>query len=101
MATYYKIDGLEMEVAPKNGKTFSYDELRAFVGYIIEIVLLPSGKSIVVHEEGKLINLPINRKATEAWKKEYPLEKYPHNNDALVVGDALIATREELESEDE
>ena len=100
MATYYKIDGLEMEVHPKNGKSFSYDELMAFVGYLVQIVPLPSGKSLVVHDEGKLINLPINRKATEEWKREYPIKQYPHNNDALVVGDALIATDKELSEEE-
>lgn len=101
MATYYKIDGLVMEVTPKNGKNFTYDELRAFVGYIVQIVPLPSGKSIVVHEEGKNINLPKNNRATEEWVKEYPIEKYPDNNDMLIAGDALIATEKELGDEED
>ena len=90
-ATYYKIDGYVTTVVPKNGKHFTYDELRLFVGERVEIVPMPSGDLMVVHEEGKLIGLPENRNATEVWKSEYPIEKYAGNNDELVVGDALVS----------
>lgn len=90
-AIYIKVDGMQKEVTPKNGKYFTYDEMQCFVGYMVEIVPLPSGKLMVLHEEGKLIGLLKNEKATDIWNKEYPIEKYPNNNDQLVVGDVLIA----------
>ncbi len=90
MPKYYKIDGYIADVMPKNRKHFTYDELRLFVGSIVQIVPMPSGKLMVIHEDGKLIGLPMNHKATEVWKEEYPIEKYPQNNDELIVGDALI-----------
>ena len=96
MPIYYKIDGYTAEVLPKNKKHFTYDELRLFVGSRIETVPLPGGKVIVVHEEGKLIGLPINRNATEEWKKAYPIKDYPHNNDELIAGDALITENKYL-----
>jgi hypothetical protein len=101
MATYYKTNGEVKEVSPKNGKWFSYDELKEFVGGLIEIVPLPSGKSVVVNEEGKMIGLEKNEKASEEWLKEYPYEKYPENNDGTIAGDALIATDQELEEPEE
>lgn len=104
MAIYYTLDGKFREVSPVNGKYFTYEELQNFVkdgdNTMIEIVPLPSGKSIVVNEEGKLIGLEINKLATEFWKIEYPLSKYPENNDELIVGNALVVEASELESEE-
>ena len=97
MAKLFLTSGLVLNVNPvKNKKSFSYEELRIFVEGMVEIVPLPSGKSIIVNEEGKCIGLPKNEKATEYWKEEYPIEKYPDNNDELIVGNALVATDEEL-----
>lgn len=102
MAIYYTTDGKFREVQPINGKFFTYEELQNFVkdgdNTMIEIVPLPSGKSIVVNEEGKLIGLPKNQLATDFWRIEYPLSKYPDNNDELIVGNALVVEPEELET---
>lgn len=100
MAKYYKTDGTVEDVKPQDGKTFSYKELQEFVGKdndrMIEIVPLPSGKVIIVNEEGKLIGLEKNEKATDYWKEEYPIEQYPGNNDELIVGNALVAEESEI-----
>lgn len=94
MAKLIKTDGTIQEVVPANGKVFSLKEMQDFVGKgkdrMVEIVPLPSGKDIVVNEEGKLIGLETNEVATKIWKEEYPLEKYPLNNDELIVGDVLL-----------
>ena len=103
MAKFYGVDGSIKEVKPKNGKFFSYEELQSFIKEgddgMVEIVPLPDGRSIVVNEEGKLIGLPENENASAVWRKLYPKEKYPHNNDELVVGNALIAREEEFEQD--
>lgn len=101
MAKYYKLNGSIEDVSPKDGKYFSYEELQGFVGddagKMIEIVPLPSGKSMVVNEEGKLIGLKMNEKATHYWMQEYPIAQYPGNNDELIVGNALVVEDSELE----
>ena len=96
MATHIKTNGEVREVLPNNGKCFSLRELQKYVDGIIEIIDLPNGKQMVANETGKLTGLPKNEKATEIWKKEYPIEVYDFNNDELIVGDVLIATPEEL-----
>ena len=63
---------------------------------MVEIVPLPSGKLIIVNEEGKLIGLEKNEEATKFWKEEYPIEKYPVNNDELIVGNALVVEEKEI-----
>lgn len=110
MATYYKVEitdgkvkSVSSEVHPKNGKYFTYEELQRFIKHksngLVEIVPLPSGESMVVNEEGKLIGLPKNELATEFWKKQYPIEEYPFNNDELIVGNALVIKSDELEND--
>ena len=105
MAKHYTVDGEVREVSPANGKYFTYAELQGFVragdNDMIEIVPLPSGNELVVNEEGKLIGLLPNQKATELWKQEYPISDYPDNNDELIVGNALLCAPEELSSEED
>ncbi len=101
MATLFKLDGSILEVKPKK-KHFTYKELQDFIklddnNAMVEIVPLPDNKSIIVNEEGKLIGLEKNENATEFWKKVYPIEKYPENNDELIVGNALVCDEKELE----
>lgn len=100
MAIHYTTDGHFKEVLPENGEFFTHKELQSFVAdgeaTYIEIVPLPSGKSMVVNEEGKLIGLPKNQLATDFWRVEYPLSQYPLNNDELIVGNALVVSEEEL-----
>ncbi len=72
-------------------KEFTLEELQGFIGGNIEIVRLPSGLSMVVHEIGKALGLPKNERATAIWQKEFPLDKYPDNNDSLIVGDVVLA----------
>ena|SRR3990167_9776859 len=101
MATYIKIDGTESEVKPANGKFFVYKELQDFVkdgeNGMVEIVPMPSGKLLIGNEESKLIGLAKNERATDLWKKEYPIDQYPHNNDELICGNVLIVNESELE----
>jgi len=95
-AIYIKTDRTIQEVKPKN-KYFSYKEMSDFVGGMIEIVPLPSGKLLICNEEGKLIGLEKNEEATKIWQKEYPIEKYPLNNDELIVGNVVITDEKLIE----
>lgn len=93
-AELYKVDESIVEVTPKNGTDFSLKELQLFVGGAIEIVYFPTGKIMIVHGEGKLLGFAENENATRVWKKEFPIEEYPHNNNQLVVGDIVICDSE-------
>lgn len=89
-AELYTTTGDIRLVKPSDGKHFTYDELSQFVKGRVEIVPLPSGRVIAVNEEGKLINLEVNEKASLEWLREYPLDKYSYNNDGTICGDALF-----------
>jgi hypothetical protein len=90
MALVIKTDGIIDALLPKNNKVFTLEELKSVVGGYIEIV--PIGKStfMVVNEEGKLLNLPINEGATRVYRAS-------RNTDDFIVGNVLICSNKEIE----
>ena len=48
----YKDNGEVIETSPKNGKNYTYEELREIVGGYIEIVRLNKNEIMVVNDEG-------------------------------------------------
>lgn len=83
-------DGTVTDIAPANGKDFKLKELYALVGSPVDFARLPSGRVMVVNDNGKLTGLPVNLQASRVWQHEYPIEKYPHNNDQTIVGDVIV-----------
>lgn len=60
MAILIQANGLVQSVRPKDKKTFSLNELQAFVGGNIELVRLAHKTDMYLNEEGKLDGLPSN-----------------------------------------
>lgn len=81
-AKWIKTSGEIIDVEPKNGKDFSLEELQEYVGGYIEVAYPPSkhGAIMVLNEEGKLNNLPINHLASKAY--------FPGQD--VIVGDVLL-----------
>src|SRR5260370_15096635 len=96
MALILRPDGGEEEVSPASGKTFSLEELQKIVGEgtptgrgSIEIVPCKDKQHILVlNEEGKLLGLPINARASElaALPPQADLERL-----RAALGEKLIA----------
>lgn len=59
-----RVNGKIDKVLPEDGISFSLEELQTVVGGHIEIVALFDGRMMVLNEEGKLDNLPVNVVAT-------------------------------------
>ena len=83
-AKIYKADGTIIDnIVPENGTDFQLGELQKIVGGYIEIVSLLDNEIMVINEEGKLIDLPINEKATELYNEVDGFYDY-------IVGDVLV-----------
>jgi hypothetical protein len=67
MAKIIKTDGTEREVEPRNGSDFSLSEMQRIVGGFIEIVTLKDHQLMVVNEEGVILEMPYNKKASELY----------------------------------
>lgn len=96
-----RVDGRIETILPADGKSFGLAELQGIVGGYIELIDLPSGKCMVLNEEGKNTGLQKNEKATQLWQHEFPIEKFPLNNDEYVVGDVLVCSLPYLNEEEE
>jgi len=83
-ALIIKANGSEIFTSPKNKKTFTLEELQEIVGGLIELVECKDGKLIVLNEEGKLIGLPPNDKATNLYK---------YGDQDTIMGNVLVADK--------
>ena len=85
-------DGKVESIKPSNGENFTLSEMQEIVNGHIEILTLGKlGVFMVVHEEGKLIDLPFNDIATGYMKTDGT-----YKGD-FVVGDVLVAQFSEID----
>jgi hypothetical protein len=93
--TYYKItpEGEVTQVVPKNGKKLVYDELSGIVGGMIEYVHQTNGDEMIVNEEGLLMSLPFNAKATQIVTDSYKGKTIDKEWVAYIVGNAIYCKR--------
>ena len=77
------------EITPNKDNLFSLEELQKIVGGYIEMVFLPNNFVLVVNEEGKLNQLPINIKASLIMKE--------FNINDFIVGNALYCSLNQLD----
>ena len=82
MAHILKVDGTTESI-----KDTELATLQEAVGGYIQIVSIPSSdKIIVLDEEGKLKDKPVNKKATELYNNPYD----------VIVGDVIICDDNEI-----
>ena len=87
MATLIKTNGVETNLTPQNKTDFQLTELQKIVGGLIQIVKTKDGRTMVINEEGKINDLPINQKASELYR---------YNEFDFIAGDVLICNENEI-----
>ena len=65
-------------------------EAQKFVGGYVEGITFPNGDYLIINEEGKLMNLPLNVEATKLWRSTFTKDKYAFGYDDFVVGPAIL-----------
>lgn len=81
MATMYRADGAVEALQPPNGVNWELAELQTLVGGYIEVVVTHDGKYLVIDEEGKLKQKPVNAEATKLYR---------YGAHDPIVGDAIV-----------
>jgi hypothetical protein len=102
MATLLPVDGPPQFITPTNGRAFTAAELYALVGGHIETVptryaltgTVDHDLLMVINEDGKRLQLPVNRFASEM-----AMLGYVDGRRDDIVGNAVVCTREELGDE--
>ena len=85
-----KANGEERIVIPHNGTNFDLYELQGFVGGTIDIVPTRDGRIIVINDEGKINELPINEKATKLLHEKYTRIPGIYDEWNTIMGDVLV-----------
>lgn len=88
---------VHLSIIPKDGSTFTLEELQAVVGGYVQLVWLPKREVyMVLNEDGAVNGLPTNQLATAVWLDEFPMEDFPIGNTGHVFGDVLLAEKESV-----
>ena len=61
-----------------------------FVGGMVQGIEFPNGDYMIMNEEGKLMQLPLNPEATALWRATFTKDKYLFGYDDFVVGPAIL-----------
>jgi hypothetical protein len=69
-----------------------------FVGGYVEGITLPNGDYLLVNEDGKLKNLPLNPEATALWKATFDNDQYITGRNDFVVGPAILIKKAALKT---
>ena len=67
-----------------------------FVGGYVEGITFPNGDYLIINEEGKLMQLPLNPEATTLWRATFTKDKYVFGYDDFVVGPAILIKKDAL-----
>ena len=67
-----------------------------FVGGMVEGISFPNGDYLIINEEGKLMQLPLNPEATALWRATFTKDKYLYGYDDFVVGPAILIKKKAL-----
>ena len=67
-----------------------------FVGGMVEGIQFPNGDYLIVNEEGKLRQLPLNPEATALWRSTFTKETHINGYDDWVSGPAILIKKNAL-----
>mgnify|MGYP003139571855 CR=1 FL=1 len=74
------------------------EQAQKFVGGMVECITFPNGDLLIVNEEGKLMQLPLNPEATLLWRITFTKDKYMTGYDDFVVGPAIYIKKHALKN---
>jgi len=71
-------------------------EAQAFVGGMVEGISFPNGDYLIVNEEGKSMQLPLNPEGTALWRMTFTKETHINGYDDWVSGPAILIKHKAL-----
>ena len=75
-----------------------YKAVSKFVGGMVEVVTFPNGDLLLLNEEGKLMGLPLNEKASKLWSETFDNDNYITGRNDFVVGPAILIRAKALDT---
>ena len=90
------IDANEFLIIDNKKNEPQYKAVSDFVGGMVEVVQFPNGDLLLLNEEGKLMGLPVNEKASKLWKDTFDNDNYVTGRKDFVVGPAILIKKDAL-----
>ena len=89
-------DASEFKIIKNKKDEPQYKEVSKFVGGMVECIQFPNGDLLLLNEEGKLMQLPLNPEPTALWRATFTKDKYLFGYDDFVVGPAILIKKDAL-----
>ncbi len=89
-------DSSEFKIIENKKDEPQYKEVSKFVGGMVECVSFPNGDLLLLNEEGKLMQLPLNPEATALWRATFDNDNYITGRKDFVVGPAILIKKNAL-----
>ena len=88
--TKVNTDANEFKIVSDSKDEPTLESAQEFVGGYVEGITFPNGDYLIINEEGKLMNLPLNPEATALWRATFDNDNYITGRKDFVVGPAIL-----------
>lgn len=72
------------------------ESAQAFVGGMVQGIEFPNGDYMIMNENGKLMGLEVNEKATKLWRDTFDNDNFITGRKDFVVGPAILIKKDAL-----
>ena len=83
-------DANEFKIVSDSKDEPTLESAQEFVGGYVEGITFPNGDYLIINEEGKLKNLPLNPEATALWRATFDNDNYITGRKDFVVRPAIL-----------
>ena len=94
METKINTDAAEFKIIEDSKDEPTLKAAQEFVGGYVEGITFPNGDYLIINEEGKLRNLPLNPEATALWKATFDNDNFITGRNDFVVGPAILIKKD-------
>ena len=87
---------MELKIITDSKDEPTLESAQKFVGGYVEGISFPNGDYLIVNEEGKLMGLEVNEKATKLWRDTFDNDNFITGRKDFVVGPAILIKKDAL-----
>ena len=87
---------MELKIITDSKDEPTLESDQKFVGGYVEGIPFPNGDYLIVNEEGKLMGLEVNEKATKLWRDTFDNDNFITGRKDFVVGPAILIKKDAL-----
>lgn len=87
---------MELKIITDSKDEPTLESAQKFVGGYVEGIPFPNGDYLIVNEEGKLMGLEVNEKATKLWRDTFDNDNFITGRKDWVAGPAILIKQKAL-----